>query len=189
MRDLAAHTLAHLICEFEAHNCANVAESFLYYVLDSQGDNSRAAMLSIRNMTNCIMFLVKSNTLAKKFIEHRGFVRMELLLKGECLTNEHIAYNVLNTLWILSYHPESLAQFADFSFNIIELVTKILDFFNKEKIVRIIGLLFLNLKDDNECMECLSMVNALNIVMKLQNRPWVDKDIVQLLDELFNHFD
>lgn len=84
---------------------------------------------------------------------------------------------MLCTLWILSYHKESLVHFADFSYNIIELVAKILDFFNKEKIVRVITMLFGNLKNDNECMECLSMVNALNIVMKLQNRPWVDKDI------------
>lgn len=33
------------------------------------------------------------------------------------------------------------------------------------------------------------MVNALNIVMKLQNRPWVDKDIEQILEHLFKFFD
>lgn len=189
MRDLAAHTLSHLICEIEAHNCQNVADAWLYYVLDSQGDNSRSAMLSARCMTNCLMFLVKSNSLAKKFIEKRGFSHIEQLLKNDCLQNEHIAYNVLCTLWILSYHKESLVHFADFSYNIIELVAKILDFFNKEKIVRVITMLFGNLKNDNECMECLSMVNALNIVMKLQNRPWVDKDISTQLEDLFNHFD
>ena len=38
-------------------------------------------------------------------------------------------------------------------------------------------------------MECLSMVNVLNIVIKLQNRPWVDKDIVESLEHLFRYFD
>ena len=33
------------------------------------------------------------------------------------------------------------------------------------------------------------MVNALNIVMKLQNRPWVDKEIDELLQRLFKYFD
>ena len=33
------------------------------------------------------------------------------------------------------------------------------------------------------------MVNALNLVMKLQNRPWVDKEIDALLERLFKYFD
>ena len=33
------------------------------------------------------------------------------------------------------------------------------------------------------------MINALNLVIKLQNRPWVDKEIDELLEKLFKHFD
>lgn len=33
------------------------------------------------------------------------------------------------------------------------------------------------------------MVNALNLVMKLQNRPWVDKEINEILERLFKYFD
>jgi len=33
------------------------------------------------------------------------------------------------------------------------------------------------------------MINALNIVIKLQNRPWVDKDIEDSLETLFKFFD
>ena len=33
------------------------------------------------------------------------------------------------------------------------------------------------------------MINALNIVMKLQNRPWVDSEISVLLERLFKYFD
>lgn len=33
------------------------------------------------------------------------------------------------------------------------------------------------------------MINALNIVIKLQNRPWVDKDIGENLELLFKFFD
>lgn len=33
------------------------------------------------------------------------------------------------------------------------------------------------------------MVNALNIVIKLQNRPWVDSDIPDMLENLFKFFD
>jgi hypothetical protein len=38
-------------------------------------------------------------------------------------------------------------------------------------------------------MEGLSMVNSFNIVIKLQNRPWVDKDITDVLERLFKFFD
>jgi len=33
------------------------------------------------------------------------------------------------------------------------------------------------------------MINALNLVIKLQNRPWVDKDIEEHLERLFKYFD
>ncbi len=53
-----------------------------------------------------------------------------------------MAYNVITTLWILSYHEFSWEHFGDFGLNIIELVSKVLDYFNKEKIVRIVCMLF-----------------------------------------------
>lgn len=45
-------------------------------------------------------------------------------------------------MWVLSYHEFALPYFADFSLNVIELSSKVLDYFNKEKIVRIICMLF-----------------------------------------------
>ena len=33
------------------------------------------------------------------------------------------------------------------------------------------------------------MINALHLVTKLQNRPWVDKDITETLEKLFKYFD
>ena len=92
-------------------------------------------------------------------------------------------------MWILTYHDFALEAFADFKLNIIEHVSKILDYFNKEKIVRIICMMFDNLKENQLCLEHLSMINALNLVIKLQNRPWVDKEIDELLEKLFKHFD
>lgn len=46
-----------------------------------------------------------------------------------------------------------------------------------------------NLKDDDVCLEHLSMINALNLVIKLQNRPWVDEEIQVVLEALFQYFD
>jgi len=69
--------------------------------------------------------------------------------------------------------------------NVVEHIAKILDFSNKEKIVRMICLIFSNLKNDDVCLEHLSMINALNLVIKLRNRPWVDTEIKRILEELF----
>ncbi len=73
--------------------------------------------------------------------------------------------------------------------NVIEHIAKILDFSNKEKIVRMICMIFFNLKDDSLCLEHLSMINALNLVIKLRNRPWVDEQIKRILEQLFEYFD
>ncbi len=73
--------------------------------------------------------------------------------------------------------------------NVIEHIAKILDFSNKEKIVRMICMIFLNLKEDSLCLEHLSMINALNLVIKLRNRPWVDEQIKRILEQLFEYFD
>ena len=77
------------------------------------------------------------------FVDERsGFHLLEGWLKTVCLKNDQIAYNVCATLWILSYHEFSWSYFADYQLNLIELASKVLDYFNKEKIVRIIVMLF-----------------------------------------------
>lgn len=93
------------------------------------------------------------------------------------------------TLWILSYHDFALVKFSDYGNNIIESVAKILDYFNTEKIVRIVCMLFNNIKTDENCLEHLSMINALNMVIKLQKKPWVDKEIEEKLEELYEYFE
>jgi len=50
-------------------------------------------------------------------------------------------------------------------------------------------MLFESLMHDKECMDHLSMINALAIVTKLANRVWVDKKITEILDVLFKEFD
>lgn len=82
-----------------------------------------------------------------------------------------------------------MKAFEEYTLNIIERVSKVLDYFNKEKIVRIILLLFDNIKTNESCLELLSDINAMGIIIKLQNRHWVDKDINDLLDKLFDYID
>ena len=88
------------------------------------------------------MYLLKTNELAKEFVDHNGFALYSKLLDRECLEDYQIAYNVVCGLWIISYHEFASKGFEDFGYMIIEKVSKILDYFNKEKIVRIILMLY-----------------------------------------------
>ena len=109
---------------------------------ESRDKKPQTAMLSKTAFTHCIMYMVKTNELAKDFVDRDGFKLFKLLLRNECLMNGQIAYNVCCALWILTYHPFAIKGFTDYSLNIIEEVSKILDYHNKEKIVRIILMIF-----------------------------------------------
>jgi len=67
---------------------------------------------------------------------------------------------------------------------LLESVSKVLDFYSKEKIVRITLRLFESLMGDKECMDQLSMINAMAIVTKLKNRVWADETIKETLNSL-----
>ena len=136
---MAAHTLAMLIEAVEYKNCEQTARSFLNYLFD-QKDNPQA--MSRETFTHCLMFLLKTNELAQEFIDKRGMNIFHRMLQHECIENGQIAYNVCCSLWILTYHDFCMKDFTDFKLNIIEHVSKILDYFNKEKIVRIICMMF-----------------------------------------------
>jgi len=111
---------------------------------------------------------MKTNELAEIFVEQRqGFTRLAEILRKHCTSNDQMAYNTIATLWILSYHDFAMVYFGDYTLNIIELVSKVLDYYNKEKIVRIVCMLFDNLKENKDCLDHLSMINALNLVTKL----------------------
>jgi len=111
------------------------------------------------------------------------------MLEGPCLKTPQVGYNVACMLWILSYHKFALEFFEDYTLALIEKVTKICDFFNWEKITRMILMLIENLKDHPVCQEHLSDIDAYNMIIKLQNRHWVDEDINKLLEKLFTYFD
>lgn len=198
-RDLAAHTLAMLIEANEFKKCALSAKNYMNFLFEQKdlfmanmgkvGKEVKPTMLSKVCFTHCLMYMVKTNELARDFVDRQGFQLIKAFLGDDCIKNGQIAYNVVCTLWILTYHPFALKGFTDYNLMIVEGVSKILDYFNKEKIVRIILMMFDNIKHDPECLEHLSMINALNLVTKLQNRPWVDTEITDLLDRLWKYFD
>lgn len=184
-RDLASHILAMLIEAHEYKNCQIEAKQFMNWLLEQKLNPS----VSLHAYTFALMYLLKTNELAKEFVTQGGFEIFHRYLNNECIKNHQIAYNVICSLWIISYHQFAAVGFEEYRLEIIERVAKILDFFSKEKIVRIVLLLLDNLKHNEVCLEIMSDINAIQMITKLQNRHWVDKDINELLDKLFNHLD
>jgi hypothetical protein len=84
-------------------------------------------------------------------------------LDTNCISDYQVAYNVLNCMWIMSYHHYALPVFENFKLNAIEKVLKILDFFSKEKIVRIILLIFENLMRSDICLEIMSDIQSIDV--------------------------
>jgi hypothetical protein len=148
-RDLAAHVNAMLIEAYEFKKCAHAARNFMLYLFDQKDifvenysqHKKKPAFLSKIAFTTALMYMVKTNELARDFCDRQGFFLMKCLLE-DCTKISQIAYNVTCTLWILSFHPFAIKGFTDYQLGIIEGVTKILDYFNKEKIVRIVLMLF-----------------------------------------------
>ncbi len=184
-RDLASHILAMLIEAHEYKNCSIEAKQFMNWLIEQKQNPN----VNINAYTFALMYLLKTNELAKEFVDQGGFELFHRYLNNECLKSNQIAYNVIASLWIISYHQFAYKGFEDYRLEIIERVAKVLDYFSKEKIVRIILLLFDNIKNNEVCLEILSDINCVNIVTKLQNRHWVDKDINDLLEKLFDHLD
>ena len=135
------------------------------------------------------MTLLKTNQLAREFSTLHSFKIISDLLEGPCIENPQVGYNVVALLWILSSHEFTHKHFEDYTLAIIEKVSKIMDFFSWEKIARIMLMLFDNLKEVAACQEHLSDIDALNLIIKLQNRHWVDEDINKMLVSLFDYFD
>ena len=173
--------------EKQQDKIAKHAKDFLNIILQSKMDWS-SNMLSPVAQSFAIMTLMKTNFLAKEFSSALGFQIMHQYLDGPCLENAQIAYNIIAALWVLSHHEFSHPYFEDYTGAIIEKVSKVLDYFSWEKIVRIMLMLFDNLKKNAVCQEHLSDIDCLSIVNKLQNRHWVDEDINKLLTELEEFF-
>jgi hypothetical protein len=145
--------------------------------------------LSLNALSFALFTLVKTNHLAVELSNELGYKILQEFLEEACLNNAQIAYNIVGCLWILSYHEKSHPFFEDYGKAIIEKVSKILDFFSWEKLVRIMLMLFDNLKENVICQEHLSDIDTLSLVIKLQNRHWVDEDINKLLEKLFEFFE
>jgi hypothetical protein len=152
-RDIASHLLALLTVgyaqEEKFEKIEQAAKEFLNWIV-IQSDIDRLN-ISINAYTFALMTLLKCNDLAEIFVNGSSFNVIGKLLEGPCLSEPQIAYNVVTTLWILSAHEYSQQYFEDYNRAIIEKVSKILDYFNTEKVVRIMLMLFDSLKEVEVC--------------------------------------
>ena len=169
--------------------CEKQAREFLMYLMEKR--DIHGMPLSHEAYTFAIMTILKTNELAKIFCENRDSFDYYITkyLDGPCLEKAQIGYNVMVILWILSYHDFAQHYFEDYTLAIIEKSSKVLDFFSWEKIARIMLLLFDNLKENPICQEHLSDIDALSLIVKLQNRHWIDSDINDMLEKMYDFFD
>lgn len=139
-RNTAARILSMLIEAAGFDNWKDHAIDFMnwIYAFDSK-------RISANAYTYSICYLVKINELAREFVELNGINKLIEMLDNQCLNDYQIAYNVLVALWVLSYHDFAIRAFESPDLDLIEKCLKILDFFNKEKVVRITLLLMDNL--------------------------------------------
>ena len=83
-----------------------------------------------------------------------------------------------------------ICKFEDNNLAIIEKASKLLDYHSKEKIIIIYLMLIDNLKDvKGGCEEHFSDIDAYSIILKLQNRHWIDPDLTKMLDDLEQYFE
>ena len=73
------------------------------------------------------------------------------LLSNSALHNPQVGYNTIAILWILSYQDYAMKYFEDYTLALLEKVSKVMVYCTWEKIVRIILLLFDNVKDNEVC--------------------------------------
>lgn len=123
--------------------------------------------VSITGYTFCLLTLLKTKELAIKFSTKSSFDLIAKMLDGPCQRHGQVGYNVVSMLWILSFHPFARSYFEDYNLSLIDKVNKILDFFSWEKIARVVLMLFDNLKDESECQDHFSDIDAYNLIVRL----------------------
>ena len=133
--------------------------------------------LSKHGQTFVISQMMKINELASEFYDMNGIKLLLNYLQNDCQADYQLAYNVIISFWILSFHEYARRDFEDYDLMLVEKIIKILDYFNKEKVVRAVLLLLQSLSSSKKALEIISDLSCLELIEKLQQRHWVDKDI------------
>jgi hypothetical protein len=187
---MVIHIAPILIEALEFKQCQEEAKSLLNWVLKNLANEGKCRNKEFaKAISFCMMYLLKHNELARIFSDHNGFQAISAMLIKAAVSDHQVAYNVICSLWILSYHEFTYKHFEDADLAIIERMIRILDYFNKEKIVRITLLIIDNLKMVENCHEILSDLNTIHVMAKLQNRHWVDPDIQEMLEKIWTYLD
>jgi hypothetical protein len=141
-------------------------------------------MLSPYALTYSLMQISRRNFLAKKFSNFQSFTYVSKALESNAKSNPQVAYQIMATLWVLSFHDYTIEYFGNHNLEIIERMAKLLDYHNQEKIVRIFLLIMDQLKEKKDTEEFMSEIDISTILNKLAARYWVDEGITDGLEKL-----
>ena len=107
-RDIASHILVILVDAWKFDKCEQDAKHVLNHISNEKNFKNDLPCLSYNALTFALMTLVKTNELANEFATSLGFKILHDLLDGPCMNSPQIAYNVITTIWILSYNERGI---------------------------------------------------------------------------------
>jgi len=119
--------------------CAKEAKDYVVWL---KSQTMQRMEISKPAYSFALMTVLKKNELARDYCDVQGIQIIDKFLEGPCIDQQsyspQVCYNIICSLWILSYHPFAQKYFEDYSLSLIEKATKVLDFYSWEKIARIL---------------------------------------------------
>ena len=126
------------VTRFEPQDFKTPATTFMTILMEEM---RKPGMISSNALSFSLMMVSKRNYLAKEFSKDQSFVFLSETLEGDCKNDPQVAYNYICLSWILSFHQYTQRFFASHELVLVEKMSKLLDYHNQEKIVRIFLLL------------------------------------------------
>jgi V-type H+-transporting ATPase subunit H len=91
---------------------------------------------------------------------------------------------VCHYIWLLSYCPKVQNKLADME--VVALLVHVMKSTQKEKVIRMILAILVNLIDLPEMQNILAVCGAQRLLQSMYNRSWSDEDIKDDIDELLD---
>lgn len=132
---------------------------------------------------NLLAGLLRENSRRVAFMNANG-TKMLLPLLQRQTNNPQLLYQVCYCLWLLTYCGEIRPKLAEMA--IVAPLVHVLKGTQKEKVIRMILALFVNLIDTADMKGILSVCGAQRLLDSMKQRSWSDEDITTDIDTLAN---
>lgn len=146
-----------------------------------KGTECRRKMQSFLAILNLLAGLLRDNTRRVAFMNANG-TKMLLSLLQRQTNNPQMLYQACYCFWLLSYCPEVRSKLAEMA--VIAPLVHVLKGTQKEKVIRMILALFVNLIDTADMKGILSVCGAQRLLDSMKQRSWSDEDITNDIDSL-----